>query len=235
MPSDSLRTASPPMRASDLLLPPEVQQVLLSIAKPRTLEDGQWVFQSGDPADALFGVVQGSLRVSVLSAQGTEAVVSILEAGHWFGDISLFTGLPRFNHVKAAGPADIAVIPATEFHALIAAQPDIHLAFTKLLCLRLRITTAWIDDAILNPLAVRLATRLLAIDHRGEQRAEGASSGTHLLNISQDDLAASLGVSRQSVNRQLKLWEQDGTLRIQYRKIELLNLRQLAAHAQPRG
>lgn len=223
------------MRASDLLLPPEVQQVLLSIAKHRTLEDGQWVFQSGDPADALFGVVQGSLRVSVLSAQGTEAVVSILEAGHWFGDISLFTGLPRFNHVKAVGPADIAVIPATEFHALIAARPDIHLAFTKLLCLRLRITTAWIDDAILNPLAVRLATRLLAIDHRGETRADGASSGTHLLNISQDDLAASLGVSRQSVNRQLKLWEQDGTLRIQYRKIELLNLGQLTAHAQPRG
>ncbi|MEK8047801.1 Crp/Fnr family transcriptional regulator [Ideonella margarita] len=217
------------MLAADLLLPPEVRQELLLLAQRQLLEDRQWVCQSGDPAEALFGVVRGTLRVSVLAPNGAEAVVSVLEPGHWFGDISLFSALPRFNHVQAVGPAEIAVIPASEFHALIARRPDIHMAFTKLLSHRLRVMMAWIDDVILHPLPVRLATRLLAIDHRSQDEPYRS----HFVNMSQDDLAASLGVSRQSVNRQLKLWEKDGTLRVHYRRIELLNLKQLMAHAQP--
>lgn len=49
--------------------------------------------------------------------------------------------------------------------------------------------------------------------------------------MSQEDLSFMLGVSRQSVNRQLKLWEEDGTLRVRYRSIELLDRAQLERHA----
>ena len=52
---------------------------------------------------------------------------------------------------------------------------------------------------------------------------------------SQSDLADRLAVSRQSVNRQLKLWEEDGTLRVRYRGIELLNRAQLEQHAAAPG
>ena len=53
--------------------------------------------------------------------------------------------------------------------------------------------------------------------------------------LSQEELSHMLGVSRQSVNRQLKLWEEDGTLRVRYRGIELLNRAQLEQHAAAPG
>ena len=124
----------------------------------------------------------------------------------------------------------MAVIAAADFHRLVAEFPDVHMAFTRLVCLRLRQALAWIDDVILMPLPVRLANRLLALDAQGQ----GTDSGA-LLGVSQENLSFMLGVSRQSVNRQLKLWEEDGTLRVRYRGIELLNRAQLEQHAAAPG
>jgi CRP-like cAMP-binding protein len=101
------------------------------------------------------------------------------------------------------------------------------MAFTRLVCLRLRQALAWIDDAILMPLPVRLARRLLSLT----SSPAGLASGSAALAASQEDLAFMLGVSRQSVNRQLKLWEADGTLRVTYRRIELLDPQKLTQHA----
>ena len=75
---------------------------------------------------------------------------------------------------------------------------------------------------------MRLAHRLLTLDARAPGPGEG---GGTLLGVSQEDLSFMLGVSRQSVNRQLKLWEEDGTLRVRYRSIELLDRAQLERRA----
>lgn len=122
---------------------------------------------------------------------------------------------------------EIALVSASDFHRLVATRPDIHMAFTRLVCLRLRQALAWIDDAILMPLPVRLARRLLSLT----SSPAGLASGSAALAASQEDLAFMLGVSRQSVNRQLKLWEADGTLRVTYRRIELLDPQKLTQHA----
>lgn len=76
------------------------------------------------------------------------------------------------------------------------------------------------------PLPVRLAHRLLALDKFGARKA-GADGA--LLSVSQEELAFMLGVSRQSVNRQLKHWEQAGWLRQRYGRIELRDREALAA------
>ena len=171
-----------PVHNGDMRLDAGVQQQLLAVAHRRTLARGESLFLKGSSPDALFGVVAGSLRVSVVAA--------------------------------------------ADFHRLVAAQPEVHMAFTRLVCLRLRQALAWIDDVILMPLPVRLAHRLLALDAR-----EGAGEGPAMLGVSQEDLSFMLGVSRQSVNRQLKLWEEDGTLRVRYRGIELLDRARLERHA----
>jgi CRP-like cAMP-binding protein len=112
----------------------------------------------------------------------------------------------------------MAVVSAPDFHRLIASSFEIHMAFTRLIGLRLRQALRWIDDAILSPLSARLAHRLVMLaDPAG---AEG--QGPVGIGASQEDLAMMLGVSRQSVNRQLKLWEDAGLLRLEYKRIVLL-------------
>ncbi|WP_260396806.1 Crp/Fnr family transcriptional regulator [Variovorax sp. KBW07] len=218
---------------SDMRLPQDVQQRLLAVAHRRTLARGESLFHKGSSPDALFGVVSGSLRVSVVASGGREAVIAMLEPGHWFGEVSLLVGRERVYDTCAVDTTEMAVVAAADFHRLVAAHPDVHMAFTRLVCLRLRQALAWIDDVILMPLPVRLAHRLLTLDARAAAPADGGggNSGGTLLGVSQEDLSFMLGVSRQSVNRQLKLWEEDGTLRVRYRSIELLDREQLERHA----
>ncbi|MEZ2299996.1 Crp/Fnr family transcriptional regulator [Variovorax sp. RCC_210] len=220
-----------PVHNSDMRLAEDVQQRLLAVAHRRTLARGESLFHKGSSPDALFGVVGGSLRVSVVAPGGREAVIAMLEPGHWFGEVSLLVGRERVYDTCAVDTTEMAVVAAADFHRLVAEFPDVHMAFTRLVCLRLRQALAWIDDVILMPLPVRLAHRLLTLDPHGQVRAEGGEPGGTLLAVSQEDLSFMLGVSRQSVNRQLKLWEEDGTLRVRYRSIELLSRAQLERHA----
>ena len=220
--------ASTLLHHSDMRLADAVQQRLLEVAHRRTLNRGEALFHKGSSPDALFGVVSGSLRVSVVAPGGREAVIAMLEPGHWFGEVSLLVGRERVYDTCAVVATEMAVIAAADFHRIVADHPDVHMAFTKLVCLRLRQALAWIDDVILMPLSVRLARRLLALD---EQVPGAAHGGSVFLGVSQEDLSFMLGVSRQSVNRQLKLWEDDDTLRIRYRGIELLSRAQLEQHA----
>lgn len=197
---DSLRLSAP------------VQDALLAVAHRRMLAQGDSLFLKGSMPDALFGVVQGTLRVSVTGTSGREAVIAVLQPGHWFGEVSLLVGQERVYDTFATEPTEMAVVSAPDFHHLIASSFVIHMAFTRLIGLRLRQALRWIDDAILSPLPVRLAQRILALAQLG--------SGEPLA-VSQEDLAMMLGVSRQSVNRQLKLWEDAGLLRLEYKRIAL--------------
>jgi CRP-like cAMP-binding protein len=214
-----------------LRLPPDVQAALLQVAHRRQLQRGDSLFLKGSAPDALFGMVQGALRVSVAAPDGREAVIAVLEPGHWFGEVSLFVGQERVYDTCAVEPSEVAVVQAADFHHLIATQPALHMAFTRLVCLRLRQALAWIDDAILQPLSVRLAHRLVTLD----SRPASGESGTVVLAVSQEDLAFMLGVSRQSINRQLKQWEEEGMLRVGYRVVELLDRERLARYAQAQG
>ena len=198
--TDALRLSAP------------VQAALLAVAHRRTLAQGDSLFLKGSMPDALFGVVQGSLRVSVTGASGREAVIAVLQPGHWFGEVSLLVGQERVYDTFATEPTEMAVVSATDFHRLIASSVDIHMAFPRLIGLRLRQALRWIDDAILSPLPVRLAQRILALVQQGSGEP---------LTVSQEELAMMLGVSRQSVNRQLKLWEDAGVLRLEYKRIVL--------------
>lgn len=217
-----------PDAADRLRLPDDVQRQLLQVAHRQQLQRGDSLFLKGSAPDALFGVVSGSLRVSVVAAGGREAVIAVLEPGHWFGEVSLFVGRERVYDTCAVDAAEVAVVYAEDFHRLVDTQPAVHMAFTRLVCMRLRQALAWIDDAILQPLPVRLAHRLLTLDARPGAAPDGAA----VLAVSQEDLAFMLGVSRQSVNRQLKLWEDEGVLRVGYRVVELMDRTRLEGYAR---
>ena len=130
---------------------------------------------------------------------------------------------PQIDVVTALQPSEVAVVEAADFHKLIAAYPEVHLAFTRLVCYRLRQALSWIDDVMLMPLSARLARRLaiLAPNPRDERT---------VLSVTQEDLAAMLGASRQSINRQLKQWEAKGTIALKYRAIEILRWDVLELH-----
>ncbi len=84
-------------------LPASLQNSLLDSARLRRLTAGQCLFRRGDPPCGLYAVLEGTVRVGAVSEQGKEALLSLMEAPHWFGEICLFDGQPRTHDAYAEG------------------------------------------------------------------------------------------------------------------------------------
>ena len=203
------------------LLSPDLESLLRTHATRRRLAKGEVLFTYGSSPDALFCVDRGMIRVSVTASNGREAVVSMLEPGQWFGEVSLFIDAPRVYDTRAILDSELLVVPAQAFHEIVGKRPDFLMEFIRLICRRYRWALEWIDETILQPLPVRLARRLLSAQHA---HLLSAPDDMHLaLRFSQEDLGQMLGVSRQSINRQLKEWESQGLLRLEYGRVTVLD------------
>ncbi|SDD71915.1 cAMP-binding domain of CRP or a regulatory subunit of cAMP-dependent protein kinases [Cupriavidus sp. YR651] len=213
----------------EALLSPELEAALRANVMRRQLARNEVLFTYGSSPEALFCVARGRIRFSVTAANGREAVLSVLEPGQWFGEVSLFMDAPRVYDARAVVDCEVLVVPAQAFHAIVDHRPAFLMEFTQLICSRYRWALEWIDETILQPLPVRLARRLLAAQHA--HALSEAADGDAALHLSQEDLGHMLGVSRQSINRQLKAWEAQGILRLDYGSVTLLDqdaLRRLA-------
>lgn len=199
----------------------ELQVELRACATTRHLSKNEMLCAHGAQPDAFFCVERGRLRVSITSSSGREAVIGMLAPGQWFGEVSLFIDAPHFYDTRAVVRTDLLVVAAADFHAIVRRQPAFLLELTKHICWRYRSALEWIDETILLPVSVRLARRLLAAQDL--HLAMGRALDSAALRISQEDLSHMLGVSRQSVNRQLKDWEVKEILRLEYGSITLLD------------
>jgi CRP-like cAMP-binding protein len=212
--------------APSFSLPPEVDAILLEASRIRTLVKAEELFPQGSKPLGMFRVIEGTLRVDSLGASGHQLFLTQLVAGDWFGEVPLLDGLPRKYDVAAVSQARIAVLPASAFWQIIERRPDVLLAITRLVCGRYRMALDWAGNTIRNPLPVRLANRLVSlIKPPGLEKAP-------CLKVNQDHIAQQLGVSRQSVNRQLKIWEAEGLLAVRYGAVTLLDLQKLREAAR---
>jgi CRP-like cAMP-binding protein len=203
---------------------------MADMARLRQLEDSQLLHAKDDAADGLYGVVSGAIKVSSTGLDGREAVLTVLSPGSWFGEISLFDDLPRTHDAYATGPTTLVMIPRRGFQQLLERRPELYPHFMRLLCRRIRLSFAMLEDSALLPLSSRLAKRLLMHAHNYEQNDHGSNQAT--IQLSQESLGLMLNSSRQSINKLLKRLEQAGWLRIHYGQIVILDEAALARLAR---
>lgn len=105
-------------------LPADMRAALLEAGTIRRLEPGEVLFQRGDPFDGLYAVIAGAVLVHAHDAGGKAALLGLLEAGAWFGEICLFDGLLRTHDARAATRAAVWHVPRARLDAMLAAQPS---------------------------------------------------------------------------------------------------------------
>ncbi|KFF44765.1 Crp/Fnr family transcriptional regulator [Pseudomonas sp. BRG-100] len=201
-------------------LPPDFQRSLLGAARLRVLATGQFLFKRGDPPCGLYAVLEGAVRISAVSAQGKEAVLSLVETPHWFGEICLFDNLPRTHDALATGACTLLQVPQAAILKILEQQPVFWRDMALLMSHKLRLSLINIEQISLMPASKRLAHRLLMIA-QGYGEIEQAR---RMLQLPQEDLAAMLGLSRQTINSLLKALEQQGIIGLSYGAIEILDL-----------
>lgn len=209
-------------------LAPELDRALRERARVRRIEKGLSLYAHGSAPDAIFCLEQGLIRLSATAANGREAILSLLEPGQWFGELSLLSKAPRLHHAIAVVTSDVLVLPASEFHDVVDQNPAFLRELLRLVCSRYKSALERVDAITLFPLPVRLARRLLS---ELDARAPGGSVSEVALKVSQENLGQMLGVTRQSINRQLREWEAQEIVRLRYGSILVVDqiaLRRLA-------
>lgn len=200
-------------------LPSDVRALMASQSELLRLGPGAMLFRQGDPPSNLYGLVSGELKTSSLREDGREAILAVLEAGTWFGEISLIDGLPRTHDATAIGPVEVLLLPRAAFDALMQ-QAAFARAIAALLAGRIRLLYGIVEDATLRSTRARIARRLLLLA-RGIAPA-AAQVRAHIA-VSQEGLAMMLGISRQTLSKELQLLASDGVIALGYGCIEVVS------------
>jgi CRP/FNR family cyclic AMP-dependent transcriptional regulator len=174
------------------------------------------IFAQGDPATSVMYVEKGAVRLTVLSHAGKEAVVALLDAGHFFGEGCLAGQSQRMATATAMLPSTILAVEKREMVRRLHAQPAFADRFlTHMLTRNIRIEEDLIDQ-LFNSSEKRLARTLLLLARYGEHQA----SHRALPRVSQELLAEMVGTTRSRVNffmnkfRKLGFIDYNGGLKI---------------------
>lgn len=201
-------------------VPKDFEQDLLALAVPKRLQAGEHLFFRGDAADGLYAMLDGALRVSGVTEAGKEAILSLVDAPSWFGEIALFDRLPRTHNAVAEGPVRLLHVPQAELLDLLARAPRYWRELGVLMALRLRLTFIGIEDLALLPAETRLARRLVWLV---EASTQPLSDAVCVVPISQSQLGLMLSLSRQTTNQILQTLQEQGVLRVAYGRIDVLD------------
>jgi CRP/FNR family transcriptional regulator, cyclic AMP receptor protein len=182
-------------------------------------DSGQLIFSRGDTGEALYLVVEGRIRLSVLSAEGRVLSFGHAGRGEIFGEIAALDGEARTADATALTRATIMVLARSSLKRLMETRPQLAQAAVELLCRKLRRTSEQIEAIALHSTQVRLARFLLAaINMKGQSEASGPVMVD--LGMSQTELGLLLGASRSKVNEALATLEKLGAARHAGRHIE---------------
>jgi CRP-like cAMP-binding protein len=189
-------------------LPDDDLKALASRGRVRRFNAGSTIFHEGDPGDAMYVVVDGKLRMSRLSGSGTEATLALIGAGDCTGELALFDGRPRSATATAMQATRVFVVSRDDFINWVKERPSAALALLETLSLRIRRTNEIVTDLVFLDLPHRLAKHLLTL--AAGHADGGGSSRRPRLQVTQSELASMLGVSRESVNKQLNQFAREG-------------------------
>jgi CRP-like cAMP-binding protein len=192
----------------------------------RKFNRGTTIFAKGDPGNCLFIVAKGTVKISVSSLEGRSALLNFVEEGDMFGEIALLDGLPRTTDATANTNCELLVIDRRDFLPFIKGQPELALKLIELLCARLRWTTEQIERVILQNLPGRVANVLIRLADRHDC-APGQS-----ITITQQEIGEMVGMTRESINKQLRAWESNHWIRLEHGAVHILNAAALAAFAE---
>ena len=190
--------------------------------RSRRFRRGEVLFHQGDPGDALFVVTSGAVKISLPSEEGDEAIIATIDAGSFFGELALLDWAPRSATAIALEPTETLTLARGRFRELIAAEPALRDALLSALAAELRRLTTHVQELHFLDITGRLAARL---SHLAASQGTPTADGAIRLDapLTQSDLAAMIGATRQSVNKLLGTFADDRLLRLERDAIIILD------------
>ncbi|MEH6582601.1 MAG: cAMP-activated global transcriptional regulator CRP [Halioglobus sp.] len=184
------------------------------------------IVNEGESSTSLYFILEGSVSVMVEdeSDRDNKMVVSYLNAGDFFGEMSLFTDTPEVRSavIVARSQCEVAEISYERFHQIRSQFPDILFAIALQMSNRLRLTTAKLKDLAFVDVSGRVAHTLLNLS--GQPDAMTHPDGMQI-KVTRQELGKIVGCSREMAGRVLKSLEEEGLVAVSGKTMVVLGTR----------
>ena len=193
---------------------------LAKVTITRTFSRDSVIILAEEEGDTLFIIENGQVKVSIVSEDGREVILSLLGAGAVFGELSLLDGKPRSANVIATKDTELIMLRRADFIQLIFKVPKIATALLAELASRLRRTDRQIEGLALLDVTSRISETLLQL--AGDQGVETETGIVIRNRPTHQELANMSGTTRETVSRVLKRLENQGYIQCQGRTITIV-------------
>ncbi len=190
----------------------------------RKLSDAQFIYSRGDMDPGISIIESGAARAGIYGSEGEFILTSFLGPGHSFGEFTVFTEVPLSHDISAVGPTTVIRIPAEKFLELGQAEPAYLAALMRATLMRSHVLLEMLHAIRILPLVPRVAKFLLILTPPPPAKSK--------VRFKQSDLAATIGLSRASMNRALTDLENRGLIARHYGAIEVRSVDNLFAWLQ---
>jgi len=193
----------------------------------------QVIFHYGDPAGLLYIITTGKIKISHSSPDGQEAVLAILGAGDFFGELALLDDSPRSATAETIEPTETLTLHRDDFLKYIDSNPAFARHVLNILAKRIRHLNKQVSDIFFLDLPARLARTLLLL---ASQHGEATQDGILItISLTQTDLADMTGATRVSINKALGRFRRAGWVRVEGRHLTVVDEEALARLIQISG
>lgn len=196
----------------------------------RRYSKGQVIFHKGDESGGLYIISSGRVKVYLPSTQGEEVILAILDNGEIIGELSLLDGTKRSATISVTEDSEVMYLSRNDFLNFLRSDFDTVLNVFSMITERLRKTNDQLEEAYMLDITSRIARKILALSDQFGIEQEGIVKIG--VKITQKDLAAMIGATRESVNKQLNLLKKNGLIDMENGYITILNTDRLTRRAR---
>ena len=191
------------------------------------------IFTPGDPDDQLYFVVEGTIRLYKIYGDYKEATTALLKDRGVFGKLSLVEGRWQDVFAEALTDVRVAAVQKATMTEVIKRRPDFAVKLFSSFSERLRQSDEVIESLLHREVSTRLATLLLNLGERfGEQNGAGTALS---MRLTHQDLANMIASTREAVSKVMSELQREGSIKVENRKIILVDKEALAEHSGPSG
>src|SRR5574341_473089 len=182
------------------------------------LRKGQILFTEGEPAQAMYGLQSGQVKIFKVSPDGREQVLRIMGPGECFNEVPVFDEGTNPANAQALEPSLLWGLRRADMRRLVEEHPAVAIGFLKVFARKLRFFTQKVEDLSFRSVTNRVAKLLLELaedDGRGNLRLKQ--------QFTQQEFANVVGTAREMIGRAFKSLEKEGAIKLSRHRVVILS------------
>jgi CRP-like cAMP-binding protein len=193
----------------------ELAEIKKHIAGEKQLQKGQTLMLEDDESDFMYFITSGSVKVFKRSMNGKQQILNIASVGESLNDVATFDGGKCAMDMQAMTPVRLYAITKENMKLLCLKFPGLAMNAAAVLAGKVRRDSSLVEVLSFDQVISRLARLIL--------KQAAASGGERLPIFTQQDLASMVGSSRVFVNKSLRIMEENHAIRLQRRRIVIID------------